>query len=284
MSLEQLTDRVAGLSLGSVVLILAGLTLMRGGANVVAARAAWGRALSDLLEAILIAITLVFLLLRPFVVQSFFIPSSSMRPTLREGDHILVNKGVYRFGAVKHGEVIVFRAPPTADPNEKDFIKRVIGLPGDVIEVREGYIQIGNDSPFLPTDARSLLGLGRSVEAVESADDPPLRLTRDALFLGERRVSKDEFARIAGHPGRAVRIVPGQVLRNNEMLVECRVAEDPQYHLSPTRVPPGHLFVLGDNRNESHDSHKWGMLPARRVIGRADIVFWPLRHAKRIND
>jgi signal peptidase I len=49
-----------------------------------------------------------------------------------------------------------------------------------------------------------------------------------------------------------------------------------------SKVPPGQLFVMGDNRNLSHDSHVWGMLPMDRIIGRADLVFWPINHIKRI--
>jgi signal peptidase I len=94
----------------------------------------------ELLDSGLIAFILVFVLIRPFVVQAFYIPSESMEPTLRPGDRILVNKFVYRLNPPERGDVIVFDAPPQAlevgEP-QKDFVKRLIGLPGDRIVIRQ---------------------------------------------------------------------------------------------------------------------------------------------------
>lgn len=287
--MEPFTDRIASVPLTTVLFLIALLTAVR--VWLCGARArrsplrASRRSLSDLLESLLIALVLVFLLFRPFVVQSFFIPSGSMHPTLWEGDRILVNKWVYRMASPEHGDVIVFRAPATASATEHDFIKRLIGLPGDVIEVREGYVElVGRGEPILYTrsEIRAVLGAGGSVGQILQRDSQPLRLTTDALWLGMRKITKEQFASAAGHPGEPVRIAPGRVLRNGVMLCEDYVSEDPGYRWGPRRIPPGHLFVMGDNRNESHDSHIWGTLPASRVIGRADWVFWPLGHMKRL--
>ncbi|MDH7570617.1 MAG: signal peptidase I [Armatimonadota bacterium] len=152
----------------------------------------------------LIALVLVFLVLRPFVVQAFYIPSGSMRPTLLENDKILVSKFTYRFRRPSRGDVIVFKAPPQADPTEKDFIKRVVGLPGDVIEVQDGIVYL-----------------------------------------------------------------------NGEAQSEPYVAEPPAYTMPPVLVEPGKVFVMGDNRNDSNDSHAWGQLDERRIRGKALLIFWP---------
>jgi signal peptidase I len=118
------------------------------------------------------------LLIKTFLIQAFFIPSQSMVPTLKVGDRVLVNKLVYDFGEVQRGDIIVFENPHldepdrnvleavwhwlteglgfTADP-EKDFIKRVIGLPGETIEIRNGRVLIDSrriDEPYLPPSAR----------------------------------------------------------------------------------------------------------------------------------
>jgi len=111
------------------------------------------RAVVDIVDAALFAGVVMFLIVLPFVVKSFWIPSGSMRPTLIDDDRILVNKLVYRFDMPHHDDVAVFVAPeaalnkaaehpdPTGEPT--DYIKRVIGLPGDVIDVHEGFIRIG---------------------------------------------------------------------------------------------------------------------------------------------
>lgn len=281
--MEQLTDKIASISLSSVVLILVLLTAARWSLH--ASRAAVLRGLADLMESAILAIALVFLVLRPFVLQSFFIPTGSMQPTLWEGDHILVNKWLYRMRPPERGEVIVFRAPKEAAPDEKEFIKRLIGVPGDVIEVREGFVEIQTrprPTVYTRSEIRLALGERLTVDQMASGNLPALRLTADAIFLGGRRFSKEEFARLTNRPGLPVRIQPGKVLRNDRMLNECYVAEDAQYHLSAQTIPPGHLFVMGDNRNQSHDSHIWGMLPMNRVVGRAELIFWPFSHFKRI--
>jgi signal peptidase I len=277
---EQITERIASVSLPTVLLLLGFLTVARGA--LYATRIGVFRLLADLLESVVLAVGLVFLLLRPFVIQTFFIPSGSMHPTLWEGDHILVNKWVYRMHAPERGDVIVFRAPKEASTDENEFIKRVIGLPGDRIEVRAGYIQVGNTIYTCP-EIRSLLNPTLSVnDLANAANQPTLRLTTDAVWFGEQRISPEEFAQAVGKPGQIVRIFPGSVYRNDQALLETFVAEDPQYKMEERVIPAGHCFVLGDNRNQSRDSHVWGQLPLERVIGRAEFVFWPLPHARRI--
>ena len=279
--MTELTDRLASVSLPVIVGLLAFLTLVRG--SLIAMRARPLRAPAELCESALVALVVVFLLLRPFVVQSFFIPSGSMHPTLWENDRILVNKFIYRTYPPRRGDVVVFRAPRTADAAEQDFIKRVVGVPGDVIEVREGFVIVGaRERATVFTRDAILGGVCPDSCLSSSGDTPPLRLTTDALWLGLRRFTPEAFAAAVGRAGEPVTIQPGQVIRNNEVLTETCVSEDPQYHMNPVRVPLGALFVLGDNRNDSRDSHVWGTFPVERVIGRADAVFWPLSHWKRL--
>jgi signal peptidase I len=205
--------------------------------------------LVELLNSALIAFALVFLLIRPFLLQAFFIPSGSMEPTLhmpdeysgRAGDRILVNKFIYRLEPPRRGDIVVFKAPPQAyRPNSGlngagDFlIKRVIGLPGDRISVRRGEGVFINDSkgplvePYLPK------------ENIPNYDWPV-----DAY--------------------------------NNS--------------LSPYKVPKGHILVMGDNRNNSYDSHLWRnqktgqpqpALSLQNVMGRSLIIFWPLNRIGRL--
>ena len=102
-------------------------------------RKSWIR---ELIESIVIAIILA-LIIRTFVVQAFKIPSGSMLNTLLVGDHILVNKFIYRFKDPQRGDIVVFKFPKD---EEKDFIKRVIGMPGDKIQIKNNQVFI-NDKP-----------------------------------------------------------------------------------------------------------------------------------------
>ena len=89
-------------------------------------------------SSILVALVLT-LIIRTFVIQAFKIPSGSMRPTLMEGDKLFVNKFIYRFQAPQRGDIIVFKYP--VDP-KKDFIKRLVGFPGETVEIRDGKIHV----------------------------------------------------------------------------------------------------------------------------------------------
>ena len=165
----------------------------------------------EFLDSALLALLLVFFLIRPFIVQAYFIPSDSMVPTLHRGDRILVLKFTYRLRDPKRGEIVVFRAPPAAaNGAKKDFIKRVMGLGGETVAVEHQ-----------PKLAENLLVV----------DDKPMK--------------------------------------------EPYIREPMAYEFSERRIPKGALFVMGDNRNDSNDSHRWGFLPRRNLEGKAVLRFWP---------
>jgi signal peptidase I len=103
---------------------------------------------------------LVALVIKALLIQAFFIPSESMVPTLKVGDRVLVNKLSYKLHDVHRGDVVVFERPPGEDdPRIKDLIKRVIGLPGDEIEARDGRVFVNGkalDEPYLPSGTQTL--------------------------------------------------------------------------------------------------------------------------------
>jgi signal peptidase I len=129
---------------------------------------------------ILVAASLaVALFVRGFLIQAFYIPSESMIPTLVKNDRVLVNKLSYKLHDVHRGDIVVFKAPPgAATAQVKDLIKRVVGLPGETIEGRNGSIFInGNplDEPYLPPDVRS-------------RDFPPEKVPQHKIYvLGDNR-------------------------------------------------------------------------------------------------
>jgi signal peptidase I len=204
----------------------------------------------EYVESIGVAVAIA-LLLRAFVVEAFQIPSGSMIPTLEVGDHIFVSKFSYgigipftykklvQFGTPRRGDVIVFRYP--ADP-EVDYIKRVVALPGEKIEVRKNEIFI--DGKLMPRE---------HIQGPCSYEEGP-------AGQGERKCELWlEQLEQSGH------------------VRQHQVYQDPNQtptQYGPTVVPPNHVFVMGDNRDNSNDSRVWGTVPQHFIKGRALIVWW----------
>jgi signal peptidase I len=196
-------------------------------------------------------VILAVFLIRSFLVEPFKIPSGSMMPTLLIGDFILVNKYTYglrvpvlnnTFVEVNHpqrGEVIVFRYPK--DPS-LDYIKRVVGLPGDQIEYRNKQIFV-NGQP------------------VAQQDDGHYDYVGPGLNQISTRKLKEQLG-----------------THNHNILIDDS---------SPTldggiTVPPGHYFVMGDNRDNSNDSRFWGFVPDQNIVGRAFFIWMSFDHLDRI--
>ncbi|MHC9086623.1 signal peptidase I [Luteimonas sp. RIT-PG2_3] len=187
----------------------------------------------------------VVLVLRSFVAEPFRIPSSSMMPTLLIGDFILVNKFAYgirlpinnkkviELGEPARGDVVVFRPPHHPD---QDWIKRVIGLPGDTVAYRDNQVYV-NGEPFTYVPVSNYVGQGRGREM-------------DGATLIEEQM-----------PGRS-----HQVLE-----IESIGARDPGQ--GEWQVPEGHYFVMGDNRDRSDDGRFWGVLPETQLRGKAFLVW-----------
>lgn len=190
----------------------------------------------EYLESVVVAVILA-LFIRTFVVQAFKIPTGSMETNLLIGDHLLVNKLVYSpsFGSleasilakreIRRGDVVVFKFPE--DPT-RDFIKRVIGLPGETVAVKDKVVYIDGKplaEPYLP-----------SAEPPQRQSDPEHGFRLEAI--------RDNWG--------------------------------------PQVVPPGRLFVLGDNRDNSRDSRFWPdpFLPCDYVKGRALMIYWSYEASK----
>jgi len=271
---EPLTEKLSTLPLPVVISILALLTAVR--VSWKGDRSAVFRILTEVIETIQIAVVLVFLVIRPFIVLTFHIPTGSMQPTLDINDRIVVNRIVYRMNPVRYGDVVVFRAPVAADKQEKEFIKRVIGIAGDRIAIEPGSMNV-DDTILNHTDIRAIL---LSKNLIESSS-APIMFTKDGLWTGKRKIDIQELHEVV--PGnKKLVITPGHVRRNGSVLTELYIREDPDYIDVEHVIPPGHVYVLGDNRNDSHDSHRWGSVPLERIIGRADAVIYPFSRAKFI--
>jgi signal peptidase I len=148
-------------------------------------------------------LVLLALAVRAFVAEPFAIPSESMAPTLRPGDHVLVEKLSYRFGSPRRGDLVVFRSPDGGSL----AVKRIVGLAGDRVAIEDGVLAIDGHLQREPyVDQKSV----------------------DSVYFG------------------------------------------------PIVVPRGDVFVMGDNRADSHDSRDYGAVPRGALIGRVVTTLWPL--------
>jgi signal peptidase I len=184
MRLEFL-DRLP-LSIPSLILLLAGVLIV---ARLIVRRTyvippAWRSSIVETLDASIFAAVLSLLIIT-FVVQAFFIPSGSMEPTLAIGDRILVSKFTYRFGPVRRGDVIVFHYP--LNPS-KDFVKRVVALGGETVELRDGVVLI-NASPISELYPTALASGDRAC----TSNYGPQKVAVGQIFvLGDNRCNSDD--------------------------------------------------------------------------------------------
>jgi signal peptidase I len=201
-------------------------------------------------------------LLMMFIVQAFKIPSASMEKTLLIGDHLFVNKFLYGarvpvtgkrilpLRSPKRGDIVVFQFP-SDDPNAlhcgsvqygKDFIKRLIGVPGDTIEVRQGQV-ILNGTPVEAKD-----------EAYAVHDEP----YREPQSPHAKEISPDRY----------------QELWQTHQL-DAELQNNQRDFFGPVKVPEHAFFMMGDNRDHSCDSRYWGPVEERYIKGKAWFLYWP---------
>lgn len=166
-----------------------------------------------------VAFILVFGVVRPFVAEPMRVPSKSMAPTLLPKDRMLTNKLAYDLTNPDRGDLVVFRG---VEENKKErLVKRVVGLPGDVVHVDRGVLKVNGDPLTEPYTLKKAQG--------------------DAEKRGDARKAP-----------------PGVNT------------------FGPMFVPEGYVFVMGDNRANSHDSRYFGPVPRENLIGEASLRFWPL--------
>jgi signal peptidase I len=214
-------------------------------------------------------VLLVVFLLRSFVAEPFKIPSSSMRPTLEVGDFILVNKFAYGLrlpiveakfvplGEPARGDVVVFRYP--VNPSQ-DFIKRVVGVGGDVVKYEDKKLTV-NGQP-LPQVRDGTYGyleavgdrmkyelLEKSLETTRNGSE-----TRTYTIGVNPQVPPIALGNVRPFPGK-------ENCDYNERGFTCK-------------VPAGHYFMMGDNRDNSDDSRYWGFVPDDHIRGKAFFIWW----------
>ncbi|HTX58645.1 MAG TPA: signal peptidase I [Verrucomicrobiae bacterium] len=190
-----------------------------------------------------------------FVARTYYIPSGSMLPTLQLHDVLLVDKFEYRFHQPKRGDIVVFPPPiPTPD----DFIKRVVGLPGDALSITAGTVFVN----------------GRALYEPYTADKPVYEL------------AIRNYGIYVSYGAGWQRLDPAS----------ANIPPRSQW-TAPDRIPPHCYFMMGDNRNDSEDSHVWGFAQDAGTFatgprageragftGRAFLIFWPPSQARFLTD
>ncbi|HEY3179688.1 MAG TPA: signal peptidase I [Casimicrobiaceae bacterium] len=210
-------------------------------------------------------VLLLVFLLRSFLAEPFKIPSSSMRPTLEVGDFILVNKFIYGIrlpilekkmiplGDPKRGDVVVFRYP--INPTQ-DFIKRVIGISGDVVEYRDKRLTVNGEPWPQRADGSYSYLEGLRFDTLERA----FERTDAAAGAQEHTIGISPQAPPVYPPN--VRNFPGRENCDyNERGFTCR-------------VPAGQYLMMGDNRDNSDDSRYWGFVPDDHIRGKAFFIWF----------
>lgn len=157
--------------------------------------------LIELAQTLVLAAILYFMI--DFVVARVRVENISMKPTLEPGEFLLVNKMAYKLGEMNRGDIVIFH-----HSEEEDYIKRLIGLPGDKVEIRDNVVKV-----------------------------------------------------------------------NDLVLDEPYLVAPPHYN-GTWEVPAGSIFVLGDNRNQSSNSHSWGFVSMEKLIGKALAIYWPIQNAQ----
>ena len=185
---------------------------------------------------------IIALLIRTFLFQPFFIPSSSMEPGLLVGDRIFASKYDYGYSrhsfpfslplingrifesSPKRGDVVIFKPPHTRN----DYIKRLIGLPGDKIKLVDGTVYINSD----PVEREFV-----------RTDDKDIAIYKETMASGVSYETRD-------------------------------LGDKPQDNIKEFIVPENHYFFMGDNRDNSNDSRFWGPVPNDRIVAKAQIIFF----------
>ena len=202
---------------------------------------------------------LLLVVIKLFFAEAYNIPSRSMEPTLLQGDFVLSNKLVYKFADPRRGDIVIFQYPYGEEQfgREVTFVKRVVGLPGDVVAFRNGFLSI-NGKPL----------------KYKKVKETPTKVIYEEYIPRRDGTYVKHLVEFSKNPPLAALIGRLGILRDSIPTAAC-------LHVSPlnpnvcdeVKIPEGYYLVLGDNRDNSEDSRYWGFL-ARRYIKSTPFVIY----------
>jgi signal peptidase I len=303
MESRDFVDQLARTPISKIVLLVAVLTVLRVGttywlnqrdAKLRPGPYRLGRSFSELLDAFIYAGVFVFMLIRPFAVQAFVIPSGSMWPVLHVNDFIVANKAVYRYSDPKRDDVVVFHPPSTAamvpgdldaaGEMKSDFVKRCIGIPGDLVEMKNGILYRNGQK------VEGDHGMFNECKTEQRPCQDYRVLSPDEI----KELPKANF-KLVNYKGRLIplnytdldanspfplpeagfkRVSPYEV--NPPFEIDDSAEQKKAAALPAERLPAGMYLMMGDNRNDSLDGRAWGLVSRDRIIARAEFVWFPL--------
>jgi signal peptidase I len=296
-SYRTLIDSAARTPLSEVVLIVAVLTVARMGIAPLLAKtpihkrfAVYSglRFANEVLDAIIYAGVFVFMVIRPFVIQAFLIPSGSMWPTLHVNDFIVANKAIYRYSNPKDGDIVVFRPPKEAtyghpDQLDKDgnvtvdFIKRCQGVPGDVVELREGVLYRNGKKADDPNRHYSM-----TTDEVNFTETPADDVTRMPMasfkfIKWNGNVIPLNYTKTSAN-GTVSEMIDGTMVYSvaPQFIIQDYKDQQKAIAMPPVPIPQNYYFMMGDNRNDSFDGRGWGLVPRESIIGRSEFIWLPI--------
>lgn len=245
---------------------------------------------NEALDAIIYAGVFVFLLIRPFAIQAFRIPSESMERTLLVGDFIIANKAIYRYTEPKRHDIIVFRPPKGAilDPKNfdsdgevnVDYIKRCVGVPGDLVEIKNGLMFVNGKlekeayapskpEPFIDSNSNGIYDPGEQYTDTNTNKvwdaGAPMDLDFKLVKYEDKYIPLNITADMVNAGSYAAEEFQ---VKDSTKMAELRA-------LPAEKIPPGYLLMMGDNRPHSFDGRGWGLLKRDDVIGRAEFIWLP---------
>ena len=230
----------------------------------------------------IVIIVVAVLLIRATLVQAFNTPSASMQPTLLIGDFILVNKLVYRFSEPERGDIVVFKYP--INPS-LDYIKRVMGVPGDKIEFYEEFNERADMEVYglkvngkkltlkftgiVPSEGRFYHVFEEKVPRKGKEIKHRIWIRSSSYMVGATYVHSETMeAKICDrweeYRGSSSGILVAFDEGGKTVIKRC----------TRFTVPEGYYFVMGDNRDNSEDSRFWGFVPQENIVGKAFVIYF----------